>query len=232
MQKNKVNFKKILKITFNSIFYALLVFMVLFSFANMKLKASDDVANLFGRGFVTVLTGSMDGNEDDSFSVDDLVFVKTLDNNQSRASLEEGNIVTFYDPAIQGLITHRIVDVVDLDGKVFYQTKGDANASADENLLNHENVIAVYTGQIKNIGKAIKTVQTPNGFLLYLIIPSAIFMIFEGVILAKNVMAISKNKLETKFAQEKEDAERRMEEEKEKMRQQILEELKKESKSE
>lgn len=227
MQASKA--KKIIKISLNTIFYLLLISMILFSFANMKLKESDDIANLFGRGFVSVLTGSMDGDESDSFSTKDLILVKLLDEDE-KGNLAEGTIVTFYDTMISGLnqpglITHRIVDVIDVDGQIFYQTQGDANANPDEELLNSDLVVAVYTGQIKNLGSVLKTVQSPNGFALYIILPIAIFMIFEGVILTRNILAINKDKMEKKYALEKEEALSKLEAEKEKMRQEIMKEL-------
>lgn len=236
MKNKKINTKKIVKISFNVIFYFALFFMILFSFANMKLKTNGDIANLFGRGFVSVLTGSMDGEKSDSFSVNDIVFVKLLDSNEEKATLNKGDIITFYKTSIAGLnqpglITHRINEIVLVDGKVYYETKGDANDDPDDDLLNHELVLSVYTGQLAGAGKVIKTLQTPNGFALYIILPIALFMIFEGVMLTRNIMAISKSKMEEKFAQEKENALSDLELEKEKMRKQILEELKKEQSS-
>ena len=85
--------------------------------------------------------------------------------------------------------------------------------------------MAVNTGQIKNLGSVLKTVQSPNGFALYIILPIAIFMIFEGVILTRNILAINKDKMEKKYALEKEEALSNLEAEKEKMRQEIMKEL-------
>src|SRR4030042_4822847 len=50
-----------------------------------------------------------------------------------------GDIVAFKSQKL--LTTHRIVGKEIKDGKVFYQTKGDANNSADQSLVAEENVI-------------------------------------------------------------------------------------------
>ncbi len=236
------------KISLNVLFYMLLLLLVLFSIANMKIKESNkDIAHVGGRGFLTVLTSSMDGSEKSSFSTEDVIFVKLLDVDEKQ-NLKVGDIITYFKGRITGLnrpglITHRIFEVTEnSDGDRVYITIGDAApemppldseayigfADTYFDAIHYEDVIAVYTGQVKNIGSMIKNMQTANGFGLYVVLPVVLILLVEGIVLAKNILALNKEKLTTQFEQEKQDAKLNLEAEKEKMRQQILEELKKE----
>lgn len=231
--KTTKHIKKVSKIIFNSLFYSIIVLLILFSIANIKVKTNGDVANIFGIGFMGVLTDSMDGDQPDSFTVDDLLFVK-LATNDNRDSFEVGDIITFYSFKIPnyndrpGLITHRIVEVRKEGNNTYYVTKGDhPSAIIDESPVNSLDVVAVYQSKWESAGKHLKYLQTPNGFALFVIIPVAILFLFEGVILARNIIQINTIKTENRLNQEKEIALRAVEAEKEKIRQQILEEMKK-----
>jgi signal peptidase len=249
MSNKKPIIKRILKISLNTIFYAALLILILFAIANTKLKTTGDIANIGGRGFLTVLTGSMDGDEEDSFSTADLIFVR-IPTEEQKKNLNVGDIITYFKmniPGIRqnGLITHRIIEVTeDIDGNVVYITRGDAApAMPDEDdpgyvnyqetyleAISYQNVLGVYTGQIPGLGTAMKTVQTPNGFLMFVVFPVLLLLIVETVFLVKNVFSINKEKLTANLEKEKEEALAKLEAEKIKMREQILEELKKEQK--
>ncbi|MDX9691116.1 MAG: hypothetical protein RBT45_01595 [Acholeplasmataceae bacterium] len=240
---------KVLKISFNIIFYLIIITLILFSIANTKLKSTSDIANIGGRGILTVLTGSMDGNEENSFSTKDLLFVKVLSDGE-KEDLQEGDIITYFKSSISGLnrpglITHRIYEITEDDeGETVYITLGDASPEVPQegspayvtfaetyfDAIHYEDVIAVYTGQVKNAGSAMKYMQTPTGFAITIVLPVFILLIVQGSILIKNIMGISKEKLKLKYETEQQEALVNLEAEKEKMRQQILEELKKEQK--
>lgn len=230
--------KHVTKIILNTLFYSVIVLLILFSIANMKVKTNGDIANIFGIGFMGVLTDSMDGDQPDSFTVDDLLFVK-LANDENRDSFEVGDIITFYSFKIPnyndrpGLITHRIVEVRKDGPNTYYTTKGDhPSATVDETAVNSLEVVAVYQSKWESAGKHLKYLQTPTGFALFVIIPVALLLIFEGVLLAKNIININHDKMTTRLNTEKENAILLLEAEKEKIRQQILEELKQGQKDE
>ncbi|MDX9692384.1 MAG: hypothetical protein RBT45_07995 [Acholeplasmataceae bacterium] len=249
MSNKKLILKRIIKISLNTIFYSALLILILFAIANTKLKTTGDIANIGGRGFLTVLTGSMDGDEEDSFSTKDLIFVR-IPTEEQKKNLNVGDIITYFKmniPGIQGngLITHRIIEVTeDIDGNVVYITRGDAAPAMPEEddpgyvsyqetyleAIAYKDVLGVYTGQIPGLGSAMKTVQTPNGFLMFVVFPVLLLLIVETVFLVKNVFSINKEKLTANLEKEKEEALANLEKEKERMRQQILEELKKEQK--
>lgn len=222
---------KVGKVVLNVFFYAVIVLLVLFSFANMKLKQKDDIANLFGRGFVTVLTDSMTGDQEDSFTVNDVIFVRLLDD-QSREELEVGDIVTYFSMKIpglnvQGFITHRIIEIFTLDGETFLVTQGDKEGAIPDDPINLSETLAVYTGKLQGAGRALKYLQTPTGFALFVILPVALILIVEAVFLVRNIIQINNQKLKEKIQSETQQQAFDIEKEKERIRQQILEEMKK-----
>lgn len=148
----KTTKQKVLSIVYiviNSIFYIFLFMMLLFSVSQIRGKNDDEVKNVFGLGYESVLSDSMyvrtrSGlvivnqdrfkNTKTSFDKGDLIWVKTVNSKKSK-KLKVGNIVTFWDTTSQNpttnkdgfLNTHRIVDIIyDTDGKISsYVLQGD-----------------------------------------------------------------------------------------------------------
>jgi signal peptidase len=86
------------------------------------------------------------------------------------ADLSVGDVITFRALGSGVVVTHRIVDVIErdtLDG-VHYQTRGDANDSADPDLVPAANVIALVNGSLPAWQRVAVDLQTPMGrFLVY-----------------------------------------------------------------
>ncbi len=223
LESNKKVIKKSIKILGNTFFYFVIVFLVLFSFATMQIKREDNIANVLGTGFLSVQSNSMQGSAKDNFNKGDIIFVRML-NEQSRTNLKVGDIITFYDYNIKAFNTHRIVDIEEISGEVYIQTKGD-NTSGFDNPILLEQALAIYQSQVSGLGNTLDDLQKPTGFALFVILPVAILLIFEGIVLSRNVLALNRAKIEEKFSLEKEKAQLDLEAEKEKMRQQILAEL-------
>ena len=244
-ENQEMKWKKILKIVLNVVFYCLIALLLVFSITNLTRKDNLEVASIFGRGYCTVLSDSMAGDNKDSFTTKDLVLVKKVtDRNRTKLvnKLKVGDIITFVQ-TINGkkeLNTHRIVDILkDSDGKVVsFFTQGDANAKMygayDKevgDISSCENpqvadVRGIYTGKIKGMGSAMKFLQTPNGFLLCVVLPMALFFIVMLLLLVLNFVNIRKAKSEQEHAVEMEELKQRqaqmLEEEKARIRAEIL----------
>ncbi len=142
--KQKVFFG--LKIAGNVIFYSVLVFLFLLSIANINAGAGKNgIPNIFGTGFLSVQTDSMDAGVDalpdyykdykiKPFKSGDLVVCNIL-NDSKRQSLQVGDVITFQDSTIlKGEVvfnTHRIV-YIDRDENnniTRLVTEGDKQAS-------------------------------------------------------------------------------------------------------
>jgi signal peptidase len=233
MNTRRFNTSKVLKIIGNVVFYLVLALLITFSFATMKLKSANDIANIFGRGFMTVLTPSMEGDLEDSFTTEDIIFVRIFDSNDPE-DIEVGDIVVFYKLDLNddapgttpGFVTHRVHDTLIVDGNTYFITKGDANAEADSIALSVDDILAVYTSKWVGAGSVLKYLQTSTGFAVAVIIPVALMFMIQGVFLVRNIIRLNKEKVVEHLESEKEAQLKALELEKEKIRQQILEELK------
>lgn len=84
-----------------------------------------------------------------------------------RTALEPGQIITFRATGNGTVISHRIVKRLDTKalGGVFYQTKGDANRTADPDLASATSVIGVVDGVLPAWQSAAVDLQSPRGRL-------------------------------------------------------------------
>lgn len=232
MSQSKSNIKNVFKIVGNVLFYTTIVLLLLFSISNLSVKTNKDIANILGRGFLPVLSDSMEGNNSDSFNKGSLVLVKLLSDSQ-KDDLEIGDVITFYDLNLGALNTHRIVHVT----SNYIVTQGDKaaasapyvvggdNTGIQYEIVTYDNIKAISTGHINGLGSAISYLQTPVGFALFVILPVVLLLAYQGFVLTKTLLAVNKEKIEAKHADEKQEL---LEAEKERIRKELLEELKKE----
>lgn len=212
------------KIALNVVFYILILLVLLFSISSIRAKnKNDQIPNIFGKGYLNVLSDSMTGDNEDSFNTGDMIIVK-IANKKNISKLEVGNIVTFYDYRLasnkgagSALDTHRIVyiDKTNNDSYVYY-TVGDKIAKQlnfDASKLNADNYLTIlnslgsnnyqafgsteirgiYSGKWSGFGKTIQTIN--NHFIAIIIVPVAILLVFEIGVLVLNIMRAREEKL-------------------------------------
>ena len=232
VSQSKVKIIKALKICGNVLFYSLIFLLLFFSISNLSVKSNKDIANVFGRGFLPVLSDSMEGNNADSFDKGALVLVKLL-GDDDKDNLKVGDVVTFYDLNLAALNTHRVVHMT----PSYIVTQGDKtaasapyivggdNAGVQYEMVTYDNIKAIHTGHLGGVGSAVSYLQTPVGFALFVILPVVLLLAYQGFVLTKTLLAVNKEKIEAKHATDKEAL---LEAEKERIRKELLEELKKE----
>ena len=99
------------------------------------------VPTVSGANTYRVLSGSMEP----AIPTGSLVIVRPCD------EAKPGDVITFDHKA--DTVTHRVVDTVVLpDGTTAYQTKGDANARADEIVVQHDQVHGTVWYQVPYLG--------------------------------------------------------------------------------
>ena len=94
---------------------------------------------------ITILSSSMNPK----FGVGDVVIFKKLSNSELE-NISNGSIIVY--SVNEQNIVHRVVNAVNIDNKVFYQTKGDNNNSPDLNLVEVKQIKGAYVFHIKYIG--------------------------------------------------------------------------------
>ena len=69
------------------------------------------------------------------------------------------------------VITHRIVDKVEEEGKIKYKTKGDNNNATDDWYVSPEQIEGIYQFKMSKLGNIAMFIQTPIGMIICLSIP-------------------------------------------------------------
>lgn len=146
------------------------------------------VPSLFGYKPFIVLSGSMETK----IYVGDLVIVKEVDSK----SLKENDIIAFRDS--ENLVTtHRIINVINSDKGVCFETKGDNNNTKDDGVVCSDSVEGKFQSRIPKIGNAILFIQEPLGFTVMMlsIFIVCIFIYFINSRKLDKEMTIDKDEL-------------------------------------
>ena len=110
---------------------------------------------LLGWQVFTVVSGSMEPVD----HVGDLLYVRPTD----PADLQPGDVITFVMNEQLVVGTHRIVEVEDTGERLYFYTKGDANAAMDAAPVAQENVLGTPVFSIPLLGYVAAFVQQPPG---------------------------------------------------------------------
>jgi signal peptidase len=132
--------------------------------------AGASLPSLFGYHPMVVTSGSMTPG----IQVGDVVLIKDIPADQ----IAVGDIITFTQQDGEGMTTHRVHSLKEIDGDTWIQTKGDANADPDPDLTSAKAVYGKVHRQIPAIGPAMLFAATPRGKLVLLGIP-ALLMVFS-----------------------------------------------------
>ena len=131
------------------------------------------VAPLTGRSTLVVAGGSMVP----ALQLGTAVVVEPVD----PGSLRVGDIVSLRSGPQQAIFTHRITRLVDRDGAIWVETKGDANADIDPSITPAADVIGRATVAVPLVGYLIALLSAPVGILFVISLGS--LLLFAGWIL-------------------------------------------------
>lgn len=131
----------------------------------------DEIADFLGYTPFIVATGSMEP----VLHVEDIIITKKVEENQ----LKKGDIISYYDKQDKIVITHRIINIEEQEGKKIYTTKGDNNSSEDRNKITIDNIQGKYVISIPFVGKIANYTATPMGLIMIVIMIILIYIIFE-----------------------------------------------------
>ena len=131
----------------------------------------DKVPSFLGVKLFIVETNSMQPH----FSGGDIIFVKNVE----PKILEEGDVISYSDS--RSIVTHRIIGIEKTDDGLSFTTKGDGNDAEDLVPITEENVEGRYWFRVEKMGRLAMYVQSPQGRLIFIGIPVAIFIIYDIV---------------------------------------------------
>ena len=167
--------KKAVKITVNILAWIVLVFALLITLIVFSSEKNNGVSNILGYMPLTVESDSMSP----TFNKGDMILCKEIDDVND---LKKDDVITFWT-LIDGKRvknTHRIVEVKNEDGAVSFITRGDNNSKDDDVPAYSSDIIGKWTEvKISGFGKVLDFLKTKKGFFICIIIPLAVFFLFE-----------------------------------------------------
>ena len=169
--------KKFFKVFFNVLLWLLLICACLVTLIVFTSDRNDGVAKIFGYMPMTVKTDSMKPE----FKANDMIIVKEIDDVYK---LKEGDVITFKTNNIEKgktvYNTHRIVNVINDNNRLSFETKGDNNPINDSEKVSSDKVVGKWTGKkIGGLGKFLNFLQTKKGFFICILLPLILFFLFE-----------------------------------------------------
>lgn len=198
--------KKGLKIAANVLVWLFVVFAVVMTIVAFSSTKNDNgVAVIFGKMPISIVSDSMSP----TFKAGDLIFSRAL-TAEEKANLAVNDIIT-YKVDLNGdgyteLNTHRIVGVRSQGGFVYYTTKGDnvqTNPVADAEEVRYENVLGIFTGnKIAVLGGILTFLQTSTGFLVCIVIPLLLFLLYEVYNFIKVMVTVKSEKQNKDYEEE------------------------------
>ncbi len=167
--------KKVLKTIANVLSWVILLMALLVTILVFSSGRNNGVANLFGYIPLTVESDSMKP----TFAQGDLIICKEIDD---LMSLQKGDVITFWT-IIDGKKvknTHRITEINEFENTRSFVTRGDGNSLNDDMPAYAGDLIGKWTEvKIKGLGSVMNFLRTKTGFFVCILIPMAIFFLFE-----------------------------------------------------
>ena len=191
---------KIVNIVINTILIISIIFAAICTYVSFVNTSGNGVPSIFGLRLMSIQTPSMKPTINDG----DLIISTKVD----AEDLRPGDIITYWT-VINGervLNTHRIENIYDGDGFLIFETKGDANTSADPLTVHEKELVGLYRFRLPGVGKAFDYLKTGTGFFIIVVIPVFIFFIFHLVQFFRAFFEYQNVKNRIKFEMERDEA--------------------------
>lgn len=135
----------------------------------------DEVPSIGGYLPLIVLTDSMCPEIESG----DLIICHTAD----AGEIKVNDVISFFDPAGHGtsVVTHRVIEIVEEDGELFFRTRGDNNNTEDKDLVPAENLVGVYQKRIAGGGNIAMFMQSTTGLIICVVLPIILLMAYDVI---------------------------------------------------
>ncbi len=179
--------KLVRKIMSNVISFVLFALMVFLAFIVISSKASGGDPTVMGYQFKTVLSGSMEP----TFLTGSIIAIEPT---KDGSKYKKDDVITFKE-SDKKIVTHRIIDVKNVNGKVMYETKGDNNNGPDLKPVLAENVIGKYGNiTVPYVGYLLNYANSKAGAALLLIIPGICLLGYSAISIFSAIRSIDSEK--------------------------------------
>ena len=135
----------------------------------------DEVPSIGGRTPLIVLTDSMEPK----IHGGDIIICQKIEGKDVK--LED--VISFFDPAGNGtsVVTHRVIDIKEENGKLLFQTKGDNNNSPDRLWVSEDALVGIWSegARIPLVGYVALFMQTTWGLIICVLLPVGLFVGYD-----------------------------------------------------
>ena len=171
------NFKhKLLTIIGTVLCIILIPILIINCILIVKSFTSEEVPSVAGTLPLIVLTDSMYPVIESG----DLIICHTAEPEE----IGQGDVIAFFDPAGNGstIVTHRVMEVTELNGQTAWRTKGDNNNTEDRLLVTADKLVAVYEGtRLAGFGNVALFMQTTPGLILCVVCPILLLVGYDMI---------------------------------------------------
>ena len=135
----------------------------------------DEVPSIGGTFPLIVLTDSMYPEIESG----DLIICHTIDPQE----VKEQDVISFFDPSGNGtsIVTHRVMEVVEKDGEIFFRTRGDNNNTDDKDLVPTDKLVGIYKSRIPGAGHIALFMQSTTGLILCVVLPIVLLVAYDFI---------------------------------------------------
>ena len=150
------------------------ILLVIIFFVILVQKISGNRFNLGGYGIYTIATGSMEPE----YKVKDLILASKKD----AKTIDIGDDVVYLgkEGSMNGkIITHRVINKEERNGKMYFYTKGVANELTDPE-IDETQILGVVRHKLHILSFCSHIINSTYGLILLIVIPFILFVFFEG----------------------------------------------------
>ncbi len=143
MQKEKQRIHILVKII-SAILYVILIPIIIFNFT-LILKSfinPHEIPDFLGYKTFVIISGSMEP----TIMTEDAILVKEV----AQDKIKIGDIISFSQG--ETIVTHRVIEMIEENGKTKYKTKGDNNQVEDKEKISYEQIEGKYQFKINQFG--------------------------------------------------------------------------------
>ena len=165
--------KKISQVALSVLLWIVILLAALFAFTTLASRNDNEISTFGGFAPMVVKSDSMKP----TFCAGDLILIKKCDTN----SLKVGDIITFHTIIENeyALNTHRIAEITEASGVRSYTTKGDNNEVSDTHFITDGDIVGQYVVKLPGMGKVMDFLSSSTGFLLVIVLPMILFLIYQ-----------------------------------------------------
>ena len=162
--QTRFDWKKVLS-ALKNVLYVLLLLLCAFLLVLVvwlsvdKFIIQSPIPSFAGYSLLSVESGSMEGDMEDSIDEKDLILIRKSSNYMI------GETITYLRPSDHVPTTHRIIDYEEVNGKREYITRGDANGSSKDATVTEDMIFGKVVFIFKGVGEFREFITEGGGYV-------------------------------------------------------------------